>query len=226
MTGPAATGALESLRSRFDVIESTVQLGTRSVVIAHPRNSDVLISEADYVKDERLPYWADVWPASHALARHVLALPGEGSSLLELGCGAGLSSVAATLAGFRVVATDYYPDALEFTAANVLANTGREIEVREVDWRYFPHDLGRFDYVIASDVLYEKDHAELVARAFDRTLFGRGRGVLADPGRIAAPAFVDACRERRMDVSVMERFPYDDGVRQQTIDLYQIIRLR
>ena len=70
----------------------------------------------------------------------------------------------------------------------MLVNAHVEADVREVDWRLFPHDLGRFDVVVASDVLYERDYADLVARAYDRTLLGRGLGLVADPGRLAAPA--------------------------------------
>jgi predicted nicotinamide N-methyase len=221
-----AEGALADLRARFDVIETVIRLRDRDIRIAHPRDADDLISEADYVADERLPYWADLWPSSRVLAERLLAMEGDGRLLLELGCGAGLASVAAALAGFRVLATDYYADALAFTRANVLANAGVEPDVREVDWRLFPHDLGRFDVVTASDVLYERDYADLVARAFDRTLLGRGLGLVADPGRIAAPAFVTACEERDIRVQIVDKVPYDDGTVRQTIDLYELRRAR
>ena len=48
------------------------------VALERPRSADDLISEADFDKDERLPYWADVWPSSTALAGFVAALDGRG----------------------------------------------------------------------------------------------------------------------------------------------------
>ena len=41
--------------------------------LASPRSAEELINEADFARDERLPYWADVWPSAIAMAR---ALPG------------------------------------------------------------------------------------------------------------------------------------------------------
>ena len=99
MTATTWEEALEGLRTRFDVIESTFTCGTRSFTLAHPRNSDVLIKEEDYVKDERLPYWADVWPSSRVLAEHVVRHKGNGRRSLELGCGSGLVACALASAG-------------------------------------------------------------------------------------------------------------------------------
>jgi predicted nicotinamide N-methyase len=215
---------LESLRTEFDVVHSDFRIGGRVVTIYHPRNADALISEEDFVADERLPYWADIWPSARVLAEHVVGMQADGRRLLELGCGAGLVSVAAAIAGFDVTASDYYDDALRFTALNVLVNTGVLIETREADWRRFPHDMGRFDLVVASDVLYEREYATLVASVIDRTLLGRGNARIADPGRIAAPEFVEQCKERGMPAAILDRVPFEDGAVRQTIDLYEIRR--
>ena len=199
----AVQRTLESLRNEFDVVHSDFRIGGRAVMIYHPRNADALISEEDFVADERLPYWADIWPSSRVLAEHVVGMQADRRRLLELGCGAGLVSVAAAIAGFDVTASDYYEDALRFTALNVLVNTGVLIETREADWRRFPHDMGRFDLVVASDVLYEREYATLVASAIDRTLLGRGTARIADPGRLAAPEFVEQCKERGMPAAMI-----------------------
>lgn len=215
---------LTELRARFDVAQTDITLGDRRVTIYHPRNADDLIDEDAFAEDERLPYWADVWPSARVLAERVVRIPAERRRLLELGCGAGLVSVAAVLAGFEVTASDYYEDALRFTALNVVVNTGVLIETRSADWRRFPHDMGRFDVVAASDVLYERAHAQLVAAVLDRTMTGRGLGLIADPGRLAAPEFVDQCQERGMIAVLADRVPFEDGDIRQTIDLYEIRR--
>lgn len=215
---------LTELRKHFDVVTTELPLGGRLVTIHHPRNADELIDEDDFAVDERLPYWADIWPSARVLADRVVAMPVDERRFLELGCGAGLVSVAAAMAGFDVTATDYYEEALRFTALNVLVNTGVLIETREADWRRFPHDIGRFELVVASDVLYEREHAGLIASVLDRTLSGRGSALIADPGRLAAPDFVEQCKERSMPTAILDRVPYEDGPIRQTIDLYQVRR--
>jgi predicted nicotinamide N-methyase len=215
---------LTELKSQFDVVRTDFPLGGRVVTIHHPRNADELIDEDAFAEDERLPYWADIWPSARVLADRVVALSVDERRFLELGCGAGLVSVAAAMAGFDVTATDYYEEALRFTALNVLINTGVLIETREADWRRFPHDIGRFELVVASDVLYEREHATLIPSVLDRTLSGRASAIIADPGRVAAPEFVEQCKERGMPTAILERVPYEDGAIRQTIDLYEVRR--
>src|SRR5262249_23673214 len=144
-----------SLERRFRVAETRVDIGDRAFAIRHPANAEELISEEDFERDERLPYWADIWPSARVLAARLLEQNGAGRPLIELGCGAGLVSSAAAVAGFDVVATDYYDDALRFTRLNAHRNSGSDITTRLLDWRAMPSDLARFDVVVASDVLYE-----------------------------------------------------------------------
>ena len=215
---------LDELGAQFDIVRTDILIAGREVRIHHPRNADALIDEKAFEDDERLPYWADVWPSARVLAERVATMPVDDRRFLELGCGAGLVSVAAAMAGFDVTATDYYDEALRFTALNVLVNTGALIDTRIGDWRRFPHDIGRFELVAASDVLYEQPHAALIAGVVDRTLTARGSAVIADPGRIAAPQFVDECKERGMPAAILDRVPFEEGSIRQTIDLYAVRR--
>lgn len=213
---------LESLRTRFDVAETSFRCGSRTFVLAHPRNSDDLITEEDYVRDERLPYWADVWPSSQVLADHVVRHKGNGRRALELGCGSGLVACALAAAGYAVTATDYYADALEFTHNNVWRNTGRRITTRLVDWRSLPRDLGRYALVVASDVLYEPAHGELVADALLATLGDDGFALIADPGRLSAPAFLDSAEEGGMALSDQWVTPIGEGKTQHRVTIYAL----
>jgi len=218
------TQTLGELGAQFDMARTDLMVAGREVRIHHPRNADDLIDEQAFVDDERLPYWADLWPSARVLAERVATMPVDGRRFLELGCGTGLVSVAAAIAGFDVTATDYYDEALRFTALNVLVNTGALIDTRIGDWRRFPHDIGRFELVVASDVLYEQPHAGLIAGVLDRTLTARGSAVIADPGRIAAPQFVDECKERGMPAAILDRITFEEGKIRQTIDLYEVRR--
>jgi ETFB lysine methyltransferase len=219
LSGDALVTALNN-RFRTSVEDATLDAHTFSIL--KPANSDDLIREEDFVKDERLPYWADVWPSSIILAGKLLELEGVGKRALELGCGVGLSTLAATSAGFDVLATDYYEDALDVTRANVFRNLGTTARTRLVDWRHFPEDLGTFDLVFASDVLYEKEYAELLPVLLRGLLTPRGFALIADPGRVAAPVFVEACDAHRLTIRGKETRPFEAGEIRQKIDIYEI----
>jgi hypothetical protein len=93
-----------------------------------------------------------------------------------------------------------------------------------VDWRHFPGDLGQFDLVFASDVLYEKEYAELLPVILDRVLVADGMALIADPGRVAAPIFVEACGVNGLRILNKETRPFEAGEIKQKIDLYEIGR--
>ncbi len=215
---------LVALEDRFTVAFTDVDVPGGACRLMHPRNADDLISEADYVKDERLPYWADIWPSSLALARSLHHLVPAGGRLLELGCGLGLVTIAAIRAGCDVLATDYYPDALLFTRRNAIAATGVEPRTRMANWRAWPADAGRFDLVVASDVLYEQAYAGIVAGVIAASLEDAGAAFVADPGRVALPAFLAACDEKHLDVTVRLQVPHHDGAIHQVITIHEIRR--
>lgn len=222
-TDEAGLATLErSLRRRFRVVQSDAAVGGERWSLLHPASAEELISEEDFDRDERLPYWADVWPSSFVLAERVLAMPGAGRSCVELGCGAGLVTIAAARAGFAVTATDYYADALRFTAVNAHRNAGRAVATREVDWRALPDDLAKADLVLAADVLYERPYGALVAGAIRRLLAPGGVALVADPGRVGAPEFDRAAPELGLVVERMARVPFDTGVALQHIDIRSV----
>lgn len=217
---------------RFRTADTAVPLPSGGVTLVHPANADDLITEEDFVRDERLPYWADLWPSALVLASRVAAgpLPGlpprdPGTRLLELGCGMGLVSVAAARAGYDVLATDYYTDALDFTRLNAWRN-GVVLRTRHVDWRAVPPDLGRFDVILASDVLYERAYAGHVADILLHALTVGGVAIIADPGRIALPDFLDECRERELELGDAVVEPFEAGKIRQTITLHVIRRVQ
>jgi len=219
---PAEPG--ESLRKRFELTQAREIVGGHAYELLRPRNIDDLISEEDFAIDERIPYWAECWPSARVLAERIARHGGQGRTLLELGCGIGLLSIAAARAGFEVLATDYYADALEFVATNAELNGVPTIDTRLVDWRRLPDDLGVFDVVLASDVLYEEPQAALIAGAFARTLSAAGVGLLSDPGRRTAGQFVAECRKVGLIATCVEQKRTVDARAELTVSIYEIRR--
>jgi len=213
---------LAALGEQFVLAERMVTAGGRTWRLERPRSADDLINEADFERDERLPYWADLWPSAIALADAVSARPGEGRLAVEFGCGLGLPSLAAVQAGFDVMATDYYEDALRFARRNAMGNLGRDIATRLVDWSAFPADLGRFDLVLASDVLYERRYARLVARALVQSLAPAGVALVADPGRPALRGFLESCVALGATVRERHAAGNEHGTAMQTITIHEV----
>jgi predicted nicotinamide N-methyase len=173
-----------------DVVEEIVALDGRELRVLRPRDAEALLDEHAFAHEEYLPYWAELWPSSLALARTVAARSLRGARTLELGCGLGLPSIAAALAGGRVLATDWSPDAVAMTRANAERN-GARVETLVCSWAE-PEPLverAPWDLVLASDVLYEARNADALLELLPRL----GRDVwLADPGRPPAARFLAA----------------------------------
>ena len=175
----------------MEIVES-VAVGDLTLEISRPAEPESLVDEDDFARDEFLPYWAELWPSGLALARRVVALPLRGVTVLELGCGLALPSLAASLSGATVLATDWAEDALALLRRNAARN-GARLEVARVDWRE-PSLLGAHDLVLAADVLYEARNAGPLLAALEPTVAPGGAALLADPGRRHAPVFFDAAR--------------------------------
>jgi predicted nicotinamide N-methyase len=137
-----------------------VVVGDVELSLERPTSPEALIDEAAFERDEFLPYWAELWPASTALAA---ALPEvAGLRVVELGCGLGVPSLVAAARGAEVTATDWAPDAIDLLRENAERNR-LELRAEVRDWRE-PWEE-RFDLVLAADVLYEQRNVEpLLAR--------------------------------------------------------------
>ncbi|MEP6766927.1 MAG: class I SAM-dependent methyltransferase, partial [Gemmatimonadaceae bacterium] len=102
---------------------------------------------------------------------------------------------------------------------------GKEPNVRMVDWRALPADLGQFDVVIAADVLYERQYGTLVAAAIAATLKPDGEAWITDPGRSGLDAFLEQATVHGLRVTSREEFPYEDGPKiRQTIRRFRLVR--
>ena len=200
----------DRLRGRFRVRTETFEHGPLSLEILLPDAAEELIDEAEFDVDERLPYWADLWPSARALARRLLEGPAPAGRVLELGSGVALPSLVLLARGAEVLATDWYADALLFARANAERNGLPALATAEVDWRAVPEELGRFDTVIAADVLYEMRNAESLSLALPRLVAPGGVAVVAVPGRVYRSEFVSRMAWRGWKVEeVLVREPTD-----------------
>ncbi len=191
------TGPVEGLPggAAADLVEEVLALGGREVRLLRPRDGDALLDEVlaeDDPGDERLPFWAELWPSGSALAAAVAGRPLAGVRVLELGCGLGLVSVAAAGAGADVLAADQSAEAIAFTTVNAARN---RVPVRTVRCTFEqPAPLlaeAPWDLVLAADVLYEPRTIPVLLDLLPQLVARTGEVLLADPGRPREQSFLD-----------------------------------
>jgi predicted nicotinamide N-methyase len=162
-----------------------------------------IVNDPGKLRDERLPYWTELWPSSIVLADFLEARRDmlQGRVCLDVGCGLGLTALAGRWLGARVLAMDYEAEALRHVAVNAEANGTPAPWFLLADWRRPAIRAGALDVCWAADVLYEKRAIDPLRRFLGHVLDPmEGVAWIADPGRTACARFVDALREEGWSV--------------------------
>jgi predicted nicotinamide N-methyase len=181
------------LLSRLDLVEDSVALPARTLSILRPRSAEALLDEEAFEHEEFLPYWAELWASGETLAQEVARRDVAGLSVVELGCGLALPSLAAASGGARVLATDWSPEAIALARENARRNA-LQLETAVVRWSEPEALLERapWDLVLAADVLYERRNVDELLGLLPQL---GGELLLADPGRPHAKTFFDRAGE-------------------------------
>ncbi len=189
----------KSIREKYQLKEVTLSLSGHQIRVAFATNIDdlleALIAKGDDhedVRDERIPYFADLWPSSIVLAEQLVTHPEwvKEQAVLELGCGIGLAGTAAGLAGASsVLQTDYLLEAIEFASFIWKLNHDSPPITRLLDWRN-PEDSFSRPVILAADVAYEERNFRPLIQTFRSLLPREGTLLLTEPSRQVAKPFV------------------------------------
>lgn len=151
------------------------------------------------------PLFGLLWPSGARLAERLALRPVRaGERILELGCGLALSSLVGHRRGADMTASDCHPLAGAFLAENVRLNGLLPLKYRYGQWGRVPlatefaapaplsappqaaPDLavsGRFELIIGSDILYERDEAGALAHFIDSHAAPQAEIWVVDPNR-------------------------------------------
>lgn len=121
------------------------------------------------------PLFGMLWPSSIQLALKLLQSPiTEDHKILEIGCGLGIASLTAKMLGYNITASDRHPLAGEFLLKNASLNNLPEINFKHGQWgdvaipslndTNAPLLTGKFQHILASDILYEPNAAIEIAQ--------------------------------------------------------------
>ena len=148
------------------------------------------------------PLFGLLWPSGAQLAARLAARPVRaGERILEIGCGLGLASLVGHRRGADVTASDNHPLAGPFMAENIRLNALAPIRYRHGHWSASAaqrqdaddgglHMLrGRFELIIGSDLLYERDDGGRLAAFIGRHAAPGALVWIVDPDRGNRTAF-------------------------------------
>lgn len=158
-----------------------------------PESIDLLIDMIrveDFRKDERVPYWAELWHSAVALSRFLERNPKivEGKDVLEIGCGLGLTGIVAARLGAKTTFSDFESLALVAAELNFLLNDAdAEAEFLQLDFRDPPQRC--WDVILAADVIYEKRFIEPLSAFLRQALDEESIALIAEPNRMIAIPF-------------------------------------
>lgn len=151
------------------------------------------VSDDEFNKDERMPYWAELWPSAIGLSRFIIKNPElfRQKNILELGCGLGLTSMVLMLQNpASLLCTDYENDALVLARKNFSKNQVCQPHFKWLDWRK-PQLNKKYEIIIASDVLYEERFFQPLLDLMYNYLEKNGRIIIAEPNRKIAVSFFE-----------------------------------
>jgi predicted nicotinamide N-methyase len=171
-----------------------VPAGDLTLRVRRPPSAEDLIDEEEFADDERLPYWAEVWPSGRVLCGVMAGMDLTGCSVIELGAGIGTGAMVAAMRGAAALSTDWYPAAVEFSRWNA-RNLGLRMDAEVMDWRDPPAavtDRAPFDLVIGADILYEARNGVALGSLIPALSGPSTEVIIADPRRPDARPFVGA----------------------------------
>ncbi|PLY10533.1 MAG: histidine kinase [Arcobacter sp.] len=124
-----------------------------------------------------------IWPSAIILANLMDDYNIKDKRILEVGCGIALSSLVLNHRNANITTTDFNPEVEVFLTENTRINNGEKIPFECANWANNNDTLGKFDLIIASDVLYEKFHLEDLSRFLNEHTNESCEIIIVDPGR-------------------------------------------
>ena len=179
--------SLESFHQEYDTETTDMTIRSRKFQFLLPRSLDRFINTDNLL--QHFPLWAKIWEASWILADYMAAAgPDPDKQILEIGGGIGLVGITAAAFGHRITMTESDGHAINFAKANAALNGVSNLEIGKLDWNK-PSLNGRFDMIIASEVVYKEKDFKPLENLFKTFLAPMGEIVLASGMRNTTMAF-------------------------------------
>ena len=215
---------LKRIKNRYDVKSEILSVGSENITIAMVKDVDRLLDEMLVEENliSSIPYWAELWESTIALSRYIWEnVDMEEEPVLELGCGLGLTGIAAAKKGAKVLLTDYEDGALLFASYNAMVNGCKNVEFRNMDWRYPNLSERKFKYILAADVVYEETSWKPIIDILEKNLQHPGEAIISEPNRLNALGFFELLQGQGFGYTKTP-MEVSQGGRTITITIYRI----
>lgn len=124
-----------------------------------------------------------IWDSGKILAHLMADKDIENKKILEVGCGLAISSLVLNQRNAQITSTDYHPEVESFLKENARINLNKEIPFFLADWKNPSVSEQKFDLIIGSDLLYEKEHSILLSSFIEQYAEKECEVIIVDAGR-------------------------------------------
>jgi predicted nicotinamide N-methyase len=175
---------MAKLRVRYQ----TIEFGTTDIHIRSLRDNQEFSDDKGEaaelgISSASWPLFGIVWPSGEVLAQLMVDYAVGEKRILEVGCGIALASLVLNHRQANITATDYHPEVEAFLIENTELNHDKTIPFIRTDWNETISNLGVFDVIIGSDLLYESQHVGLLSEFIHQHAAPHCDIILVDPGR-------------------------------------------
>ena len=185
----------------------TLHILGRNITFELPASQDQLLEFA--IKSETAgssdadPYWGSLWETSPRTAALILQHQWPSRlKALELGCGIGVTGIAALFAGHEVTFSDHATAAVRLAVNNAGLNGFPNSAGKVFDWRQ-PPKSSHYDFVFGSDLLYDTSNHQPLLNVIQQMLNADGIAWLGEAGRANADVFMELATTQKWNVETM-----------------------
>ncbi len=182
--GPLPALPLPDLRYRYQTLDlGGIDIHVRTLWDQQQFSDTAGAAARLGISSETWPLFGLIWESGEVLARLMVTVEIAGKRILEVGCGIGLASLVLNQRMADITATDIHPEAGRFIRENTRINQNRPIPFVRTGWSDAVSELGLFDLIIGSDLLYERAHVIPLAGFIHQHAGEHCDVLLVDPGR-------------------------------------------
>lgn len=200
-----------SLTDKYLTTLRELQFADQKITITLPTSQEEVIEKAS----GEFPFWAHLWPSANALADALTKEKQicEGKSVLDLGCGLGLTGImAAKLNANSVTFLDYDLEAIEFANHNCETNLAPSSNLffLNIDFRKLPKNK-KYDIILVADLLYDEELCKELPQFLTDHLNGGGVALISEPKRKIATPFFESMKTQKFTISEHNQFTYTEA---------------
>jgi predicted nicotinamide N-methyase len=172
--------------SEFETVTNRVELSFDHLMITSLLDQSQfppsLNNTEQHFDETSWPIFGKIWPSAIVLTEYLHRTKIPAGGILEIGCGLGIPSLILSKLGYDITSSDGNSYSRTFLEMNARQNGILPPKFIDIDWRS-EYKGPKFEVIIGSDIIYDRNHPDELAKFFDVALEERGTIILCDPNR-------------------------------------------